>query len=327
MSSANIEEARRVLKIEAQALLDMAEKLDDSFNKAVEMIMNCRGKLIISGIGKSGQIARKISSTFSSTGTPSLFLHPAESSHGDLGVITEQDLVLAISYGGNTAELTELVNFLARKNIPMISMTGNKDSVLGKSATVMLSIAVKEEACPFGLAPTTSSTATLALGDALAMAVLKKKGFRKEDFAQFHPGGSLGRKLLTRVRDVMHAGDALPIVKPQEDMVKVISLMTAKEVRGVAGVVDDQGALLGVITDGDIRRRLEKSKNPLSEKAQDLMSKNPKTIDADELAERALFVMEQFRIQTLFVVDKNQSQTQAPVGLLHLQDLLQAKIR
>ncbi len=327
MSSANIEEARRVLKIEAQALLDMAEKLDDSFNKAVEMIMNCRGKLIISGIGKSGQIARKISSTFSSTGTPSLFLHPAESSHGDLGVITEQDLVLAISYGGNTAELTELVNFLARKNIPMISMTGNKDSVLGKSATVMLSIAVKEEACPLGLAPTTSSTATLALGDALAMAVLKKKGFRKEDYAQFHPGGSLGRKLLTRVRDVMHAGDALPIVKPQEDMVKVISLMTAKEVRGVAGVVDEQGALLGVITDGDIRRRLEKSKNPLSEKAQDLMSKNPKTIDADELAERALFVMEQFRIQTLFVVDKNQPQMQAPVGLLHLQDLLQAKIR
>lgn len=323
----NIEEARRVLKIEAQALLDMAEKLDDSFNKAVDMVMSCRGKLIISGIGKSGQIARKISSTFSSTGTPSLFLHPAESSHGDLGVITEQDLVLAISYGGNTPELTELVNFLARKNIPMISMTSNKDSILGKSAAVTLSIAVKEEACPLGLAPTTSSTATLALGDALAMAVLKKKGFRKEDFAQFHPGGSLGRKLLTRVRDVMHSGDALPIVKPQEDMVKVINLMTAKEVRGVAGVVDEAGALLGVITDGDIRRRLEKSKNPLSEKAQDLMSKNPKTIDADELAERALFVMEQFRIQTLFVVDKNQPQAQGPVGLLHLQDLLQAKIR
>lgn len=323
----NIEEARRVLKIEAQALLDMAEKLDQSFDKAVDLILACRGKLIISGIGKSGQIARKISSTFSSTGTPSLFLHPAESSHGDLGVITEQDLVLAISYGGNTPELGELVNFLARKNIPLISMTGNKDSVLGKSAAVMLSIAVKEEACPLGLAPTTSSTATLALGDALAMAVLKRKGFRKEDFAQFHPGGSLGRKLLTRVRDVMHSGDALPIVKPQEDMVKVISLMTAKEVRGVAGVIDEQGALLGVITDGDIRRRLEKSKNPLSEKAQDLMSKNPKTIDADELAERALFVMEQFRIQTLFVVDKNQSQVKAPVGLLHLQDLLQAKVR
>jgi len=323
----NIEEARRVLKIEAQALLDMAEKLDQSFDKAVDLILACRGKLIISGIGKSGQVARKISSTFSSTGTPSLFLHPAESSHGDLGVITEQDLVLAISYGGNTPELGELVNFLARKNIPLISMTGNKDSVLGKSATVMLSIAVKEEACPLGLAPTTSSTATLALGDALAMAVLKRKGFRKEDFAQFHPGGSLGRKLLTRVRDVMHSGEALPIVKPQEDMVKVISLMTAKEVRGVAGVIDDQGALLGVITDGDIRRRLEKSKNPLSEKAQDLMSKNPKTIDADELAERALFVMEQFRIQTLFVVDKNQSQAKAPVGLLHLQDLLQAKVR
>lgn len=323
----NIEEARRVLKIEAQALLDMAEKLDDTFNKAVDLILGCRGKLIISGIGKSGQIARKISSTFSSTGTPSLFLHPAESSHGDLGVITEQDLVLAISYGGNTPELTELMNFLARKNIPLISMTGNKDSILGRSATVMLSIAVKEEACPLGLAPTTSSTATLALGDALAMAVLKRKGFRKEDFAQFHPGGSLGRRLLTRVRDVMHAGDALPIVKPQEDMMKVISLMTAKEVRGVAGVIDDQGALLGVITDGDIRRRLEKSKNPLSEKAQDLMSKNPKTIDADELAERALFVMEQFRIQTLFVVDKNLPQAKAPVGLLHLQDLLQAKVR
>jgi len=206
-------------------------------------------------------------------------------------------------------------------------MTGNGESPLGQAAKVVLEVRVKEEACPLGLAPTTSSTATLALGDALAMAVLSRRGFKKEQFAEFHPGGTLGRRLLTKVRDVMHVGEALPLVSPEMEMTKVISLMTAKEVRGVAGVVDGQGQLIGIVTDGDIRRRLEKSNSPLTEKAQDLMSRNPKLIDADELAEKALFLMEQFKIQTLFAVDRSSGQIKKPVGLLHLQDLLKAQIR
>ncbi len=320
----NLDEARRVLKNEAEALIEMAERLDQNFLTAVEIVIQTKGKLIVTGVGKSGHMGRKIASTFSSTGTPALFLHPTESSHGDLGVIAQGDTVLAMSYGGNTPELTQLLNFVARKNIPLIAMTGNQQSPLARAATVVLDISVKEEACPLGLAPTTSSTASVALGDALAMTVLREKGFKKEQFAEFHPGGSLGRRLLTKVRDVMHVDAALPLVSPQEPMTKVISLMTAKDVRGVAGVIDAEGILMGVVTDGDIRRRLEKSNSALTETAGELMSKNPKLIDADELAEKALFLMEQFQIQTLFAVE---SVTKKPVGILHLQDLLKAQIR
>ena len=322
----NLEEARRVLRMEAEAILSLGETLDQRFDQAVDMILNLKGKLIVTGVGKSGHIGRKLASTFSSTGTPALFMHPTEGSHGDLGVIASGDLILAMSYGGSTPELTELLNFVARRDLPLIAMTGNADSPLALTAKVVLEVKVKEEACPLGLAPTTSSTATLALGDALAMAVLSRRGFKKEQFAEFHPGGSLGRRLLTRVRDVMHVGEALPLVAPDMEMTKVISLMTAKEVRGVAGVVDAQGQLVGVVTDGDIRRRLEKSNSALTERAQDLMSRNPKLIDADELAEKALFLMEQFKIQTLFAVDRN-SHVKKPVGILHLQDLLKAQIR
>lgn len=320
------EEARRVLDIEAQAILDLKEKLTENFDNAVELLLNCTGKVVLTGMGKSGLIARKIASTLSSTGTPALFLHPAESSHGDLGVVTKNDVVLAISNSGNSSELTPLLQYVTRKGIALISMTANEDSKLGQ-AGLWLDISVKEEACPLKLAPTSSSTVTLALGDALAMAVLKRRGFEKENFAEFHPGGSLGRKLLTRVKDLMHTGEALPIVSTSESMTKVISCMTLKEVRGVAGVVAETGELLGVITDGDIRRRLEKNTDPFTEKAEDLMSRNPKTIHLDEMAEKALFVMEQFRIQILFVVDKNSDNPQAPLGLLHLQDLLKAQIR
>lgn len=323
----DIEEARRVLKIEAQCISNVAERLDSSFEEAVSLVLQCQGKIIVTGMGKSGHIARKIASTLSSTGTPALFLHPAESSHGDLGVISANDTVIAISYGGGSSELTALLNYIARKDIAMLAMTGNPASELARAAKACLDISVSEEACPLGLAPTSSSTVTLALGDALAMAVLKRKGFQREDFAEFHPGGSLGRRLLTRVRDVMHVDEALPLVSPDEDMVSVISLMTRKEVRGVAGIVDDKGSLIGIITDGDIRRRLEKSRNPLTEKAEALMSKSPKTIDAGELAEKALFVMEQFKIQTLFAVDKSSDNSSRPVGLVHLQDLLKANIR
>lgn len=321
-----IEEARRVLRVEAQSILDVAERLDKNFKQAAEAILNCKGKLIVTGIGKSGIIGRKISSTFSSTGTPSLFLHPTESSHGDLGVISSSDLVLAISNSGETDELVPIINFVARRNIPLIGMTSKSVSTLGRSG-IFLDISVKEEACSLGLAPTSSSTVTLALGDALAMAVLKLRGFGREDFAEYHPAGSLGRRLFLRVRDLMHVGAALPIVKKKDNMAKVISLMTSAEVRGVAGVVDDNNRLCGCVTDGDIRRRLEKNKNPLTDVAEDIMSLSPKTIDASEMAEKALFIMEQFQIQNLFVIDRQSSAPHVPVGLIHLQDLIKAKLR
>ena len=323
----DIEEGRRVLKIEAQSILDICERLNAGFEKAVSMVLECQGKVIVTGIGKSGQIARKMASTLSSTGTPSLYLHPAESSHGDMGVITKSDLVVAFSYGGESPEMGPLLSYLARKNVPLIAFTARGESALAKAASVVLDISVKEEACPLGLAPTSSSTASLAYSDALAMAVLKRRGFRKEDFAEFHPGGSLGRRLTMRVKDVMHSGEALPIVGLQEDMKRVISLMTSKDVRGVAGVVDAADSLVGIITDGDIRRRLEKSTNPLLEKAQDVMSKNPKTIDCNELAEKAAFLMQQFKIDRLFAIDRLSTNPNRPVGLIHFQDLLNAGIR
>jgi arabinose-5-phosphate isomerase len=321
-----IEEARRVLRVEAQSILDVAERLDANFKDAVSKIIKCEGKLIVTGVGKSGLVGRKIASTFSSTGTPALFLHPTESSHGDLGVIANDDLVLAISNSGETEELTAIVNFVVRRNIPLIVMTSKSTSSFGKVG-IFLDISVKEEACSLGLAPTSSSTVTLALGDALAMSVLKMRGFGREDFAEFHPAGSLGRRLFYKVSDLMHSGASLPLVKKNDDMAKVLALMTSAEVRGVAGVVDEQGLLVGCVTDGDLRRTLEKNKNPLTEVAEKLMAKSPKTIDVSELAEKALFVMEQFQIQSLFVIDKNSKTPQKPVGLLHLQDLLKAKLR
>ena len=321
-----IEEARRVLRIEAQSILDIVERLDQNFKLAVDKIVACKGKVIVTGIGKSGLVGRKISSTLNSTGTPSFFLHPAESSHGDLGVIGENDLVIAISNSGETEELMPTLHFAARRNIPMIVMTSKQSSTLGH-AGIFLDIGVKEEACSLGLAPTSSSTVTVALGDALAMAVLKVRGFGREDFAEFHPAGSLGRRLVLRVKDLMHgSGPGLPLVRRTDDMAKVLTLMTSAEVRGVAGVLDENDRLCGCITDGDLRRRLEKNKNPLTDVAENIMSKSPKTIDQNEMAEKALFVMEQFQIQNLFVIDKS-SASLKPVGVIHLQDLLKAKLR
>jgi arabinose-5-phosphate isomerase len=322
MSSLN--EAQRVLEIEAQAILDLKDRLNESFEKAVELICECRGKVVVAGMGKSGHIGRKMAATMSSTGTPALFLHPAESSHGDLGVVAEGDCLIVISYGGGSQELNDLIAFVTRKGLPMIAMTGNLESQLAQASTVTLDISVKEEACPLKLAPTSSSTVTLALGDALAMAVLKLKGFREEDFAEFHPGGKLGRRLLTRVSDLMHDNGGLPVVKDSDSMAHIVSIMTGGDVRGVAGVVGQDNALVGVITDGDIRRHLEKNKNPLEASVKELMSSQPKTIDPNEMAAKALFIMEQFSIQSLFVVD---STTHKPLGLIHLQDLIKAKIR
>ncbi len=322
------EQARKVLSIEAQAVATLTSRIDDQFISAVELITNCKGKLITTGIGKSGIIARKLASTFSSTGTPSAYLHPAEGSHGDLGLISDSDVVMVLSYRGEASELTAVLQYCARKGIPVIALTGSQDSRLGRSATFIIDCSVSTEACPLNLAPTASTTAALAMGDAIAMSVLLKRGFKAEDFAEYHPGGSLGRKLI-KVKDVMHGGDALPVVKEDTPMKSVLSVMTAKEVRGTAGVVDSNDNLIGVITDGDLRRRLEKEQNPLNGIAKEVMTLNPKTIDAEELAEKALFLMEEFRIQLLFVTENQVSgiQNKKPIGIIHLQDLLKFKIR
>ncbi len=328
MKSENIrKEAIRVLKMEAEGVLSLIDRIDESFEKSVEMILNCKGKIVVTGMGKSGQIGRKISSTMSSTGTSSVFMHPAESVHGDLGVISNQDLVIAISNSGESLELDYVVKYVVRKGISLIAMTGNPESTLGRSSDVVLNIGVEKEACSLGLAPTTSSTATLAMGDALAMTVLKAKGFQESDYAEFHPGGSLGRRLLTHVQDVMHSKRALPLVPLGTPMREVFSLMTSKEVRGVAGVVDAQGDLIGIVTDGDVRRLLDKKENSFDCKVEEIMGRNPKTIDVLEMAEKALFMMEQFKILLLFVVDGKSSQPRSPVGILHLHDLIDSKIR
>jgi arabinose-5-phosphate isomerase len=327
MKSTIIEQAMQVFDVEARAILDLKNRLDNKFIDAVEMIKSCQGKLIVTGMGKSGQIARKVASTFSSTGTPAVFLHPAEGVHGDLGVIDKKDVVIAFSYGGESAEMAGVINFISRKGIPLIAVTGVPTSTLGKAAKITLDVGVSKEACPLGLAPTASSTASLAMGDAVAMAVLKEKGFSPDNFAEYHPGGKLGARLLTRVKDLMHKGDSMPLVSPEAPVREVFSIMTHKDVRGAAGVVDAKGDLVGVITDGDIRRRLQKNQDPFTGTAKDLMVMSPRTIDAEELAEKALFVMEQFKIQMLFVLDPNSSQPRRPVGIIHLQDLLQAKIR
>lgn len=327
MSLKIVNQGLQVLDIEANAILALKERLNDSFVQAVHIIRACEGKLVVTGMGKSGQIARKLASTFSSTGTPAVFLHPAESAHGDLGIVEEGDVILALSYGGETPELAPILAFALRKDIPLISITGNINSTLAKASKAVLNVSVSAEACPLNLAPTASSTASLAMGDAMAMAVLNEKGFSPEEFAEYHPGGSLGYRLLTRVKDVMHSGEALPLVQLDAPIREVLSIMTHKNVRGTAGVLDSQGDLIGVITDGDIRRRLEKSPDPLTGIAKDLMTTNPRGVDANELAEKALFLMEQFRIQILFVFDKLSNHPKKPVGMLNFQDLLRSKIR
>lgn len=326
-SSNSIEIAKMVFETEAQAILSLKDRVDEKFIKAVEMMTSCEGTIVLTGIGKSGQIARKIASTLTSTGTPSLFLHPSESSHGDLGILRAGDVVIALSYGGNTLELQPIFAALARKNIPLIAITGGAQSDLAQKAQVVLDIKVSREACPLGLAPTASSTAMLAMGDALAMAVLDKKGFSSEDFSENHPGGGLGFRL-ARVRDLMHSGSNLPVLQETTSMKDVIAVMSRGDVRGAAGVVSSAGELVGIVTDGDIRRRLDDQNSDLLKgSAGQLMTKSPRTIDASEIAEKALFMMEQFRIQVLFVLDKESSKPKTPVGILHIQDLLRAKVR
>lgn len=321
-----IEIGRRVLDVEAQAILALKEKMGGPFEKVVQLIHNCKGKVILSGMGKSGLIAKKISATLSSTGTSSFFLHPAEGLHGDMGAVSRDDVLWAFSYGGESLELMAVCNGAKRRQVPVILTTGNVQSDLAQLADLVLDIKVQKEACPLGLAPTASSTATLALGDAIAMAVHALKGLTAEQFAANHPGGGLGFKL-TRIRDLMHRGPGLPVLPMKATMAQVLSVMSRGETRGAAGILDEAGDLVGVITDGDIRRRLDHHEDPLQGTAGDLMTRNPKTIDASELAQKALFLLEQFPINVLFVLDKESDHPRRPVGVIHVQDLVRARMR
>jgi arabinose-5-phosphate isomerase len=318
-----IEEAKRVIRIEAEALQSLADRIDGEFERSVEMVLSSKGRVVVTGMGKSGLIGQKIASTMASTGTPAFFLHPAEGIHGDLGMIMKGDVVIALSNSGETEELLRILPVIKRLGASLIGMTGNPASTLGRSSDLVLDISVREEACPLGLAPTASTTATLAMGDALAVALLIRRGFGAEDFALFHPGGSLGKKLLLTVSDLMHSGDAIPLVAEVTMMSEALFVITEKKL-GITGVVDTSGALLGVITDGDLRRALEKGIDIMKSSAGSLMSRSPKRIRATELAAKALQQMEQFSITSLFVFDDNDSGI--PVGIVHLHDLLKAGI-
>jgi arabinose-5-phosphate isomerase len=312
---AALTEAKRVLEVEAAAILGLIEHLDGSFVEAIELINASSGRVVTMGLGKSGIICKKISATLASTGTPSFFLHPAEAIHGDLGMIVRGDVVLAISNSGETEELIRLLPSIKRIGAEIVAITGNPASTLAKNADHHLSAAISKEACPLGLAPTASTTATLALGDALAMALLQRKGFREEDFAFLHPGGKLGKRFL-RVGDLMHSGDQVPIVREDTSMHDVIYEMSNKGF-GVTAVVDDQRALDGVVTDGDLRRLIQKDEQILKKTAGDCMKPNPVTIDSSELASAALQIMEQRKITSLFIVDEERHVE----GIIHLHDL------
>lgn len=317
-----IEIAEKVLKTEAEAVMAMAGRLDFRFEKAVDIIYNSLGRVVVSGMGKSGLVGKKMAATLASTGTPAFFLHPAEASHGDLGMVTSDEVVIAISNSGETEEVVHLIPFLKRFELSLISMTGNPESTLAKAADVNLDISVKEEACPLGIVPTASTTATMAMGDAMAVALLIKRGFKEEDFAFFHPGGSLGKKLFIKVGDLMHTGEALPVVAPEAPMTEAVVSISSKRL-GMAIIADSDGKFLGILTDGDLRRGIEKwGKAFFDMKAGEAMTRNPKTINAEELAARALSIMEKHSITSLVVPDGNG----CAIGIIHLHDILKKGI-
>ena len=316
-----IEEGRKAIEVEAEALLALSLRLDSSFAMAVEMLARCQGKVVLTGIGKSGIICRKIAATLASTGTPALFLHPTEGLHGDLGVLTSHDLVIAISYSGSTEELLKIVPSLKRQGLKLIAFTAAASSELARASDLWLDISINREACPLGLAPTTSTTVSLALGDAMASALLAFRGFNAEDFALRHPGGALGRKLLLRVRDLMVTGSSIPIVDSGVPLKDALFEMTGKGL-GITGISDKTGNLIGSLTDGDLRRILSRYENPLASPVVQLMTKNPKTISSAELATVALKKMEDAKITSLFVTDENHRLS----GIIHLHHLLDAGV-
>ena len=318
-----IETAKQVLQIEADAVLTLQSRIDDTFVQAVKMILDCRGKVVVTGMGKSGLICQKIAATMASTGTPTFFLHPAEGIHGDLGMLSKGDTVIAISYSGETEEVNRILPVIKRMGLPLITMSGNPQSTLGIAGDVHLDISVAEEACPLGLAPTASTTVTLAMGDALAVALLDARGFKAEDFALVHPGGTLGKKLLLRVEDLMHVGAEIPLVKSETLLRDALFEITSKQL-GVTGVVDAQGALVGVFTDGDLRRIMELGLESLQQPIREVMSTSPKRILRRNLAAKALQVMEMHSITSLFVFADEEGTI--PVGIVHLHDLLKSGV-
>ncbi len=299
----------------------LADRLDGRFDRALEVLGACSGKVVVTGMGKSGLICRKIAATLTSTGTPALFLHAAEAVHGDAGVFMKGDVVVALSSSGETDEIVRLLPLIKRLDLPLIALTGERRSTLARAAEVVLDVSVAEEACPIGLAPTASTTAALALGDALAVALLARKGFGPQDFAVLHPGGALGRRF-RKVQDLMHTGDAIPLVRTTTPFQETLLEITGKRL-GVTGVVDDTEALVGVITDGDLRRALERVADIRAAAAAEIMTRNPKTIAADVLAEQAVAVMERHSITSLFVLADG---SRKPAGIIHLHDLLRARV-
>ena len=317
-----IAKGKEVVKIEIEAVNDLYESINGDFAKAVKVIFNSKGRVVFTGMGKSGIIARKIVATLNSTGTPAIYLHPTDAVHGDLGMVRKEDIVILISKSGNTEELLPLVIMLKRLNVTLIGMLGQRKSQIGKDCDVILDVKIKEEACPHDLAPTSSTTATLVLGDALAIALLEMRGFTAEDFALLHPGGSLGKRLSLKITEIMYKGEDVPSVKLNAPIKDTILEITSKRL-GTTCVVDENGNLAGIITDGDLRRQLEKSMDIKDLQAKDLMTKNPKTIEQDYLASFALQQMENYSITSLVVVDENKK----PVGILHLHDLVKLGLK
>jgi len=314
--------AKDVLRKEANAIIKLTEELNQDFDKVVNTIYECSGRVVFIGAGKSGLICKKISSTLSSIGTASMFLHPADSLHGDIGMLQKGDVVVIISNSGETEEIIKILPWIKRMGLPIIAITSKRDSTIGENSDIVLCVNV-EEACPYNIIPTSSTTATLALGDAIAIALMEKKNFKLEDFAYLHPGGAIGRRLLLKVEDLMHTGNEIPKVYEDMTMKYVILEITSKRL-GVAGVFNRAEVLTGIITDGDLRRAIERYDNIMQKKAEELMTKNPKTIKRDNLAVQALKKMEDFSITSLFVMENDEQGT--PVGIIHIHDLLKAKI-
>lgn len=320
MEDVMLEQARQVLRMEAEAVLEQVERIDEHFKAAVEMILACPGRTVITGMGKSGIIGRKMAATLASTGTPSFYLHPAEGIHGDLGMVTEGDVVIALSNSGETGEVLHILPSLRRIGAKLIAMVGNPNSTLAKNSDIVLNVGVTREACPLGLAPTSSTTAALAYGDALALALLSKRKFTASQFAVFHPGGSLGRKLLLTVEDIMHSGTENPLVKADISVQDALFVITDKGL-GAVSVVDGDNKMLGVLTDGDIRRGLSKGVDFLKRPVTELMTASPKTITKEKLAAQALHIMESNRPKPITVLPVVDAENHV-IGLLHMTDLV-----
>jgi arabinose-5-phosphate isomerase len=320
--SRSLDIGREVLRKEADAILSIMACLNENFERAVDTIAQCNGRVVMTGIGKSGLICKKIASTLSSVGVSAIFLHPADSIHGDLGILQNGDVIMVVSNSGETEELIRVLPWIRRMDVTMVVITGAPESTIANYGDIVLSVKV-DEACPYNVVPTSSTTATLALGDAIAIALMEKRNFSIEDFASLHPGGTLGRKLVLTVEELMHTGQQVPRVSQDTSMKDVIFEITSKRL-GVTGVLNDAGELVGVVTDGDLRRAIERYENVLSKRASDVMTENPKVIKKDALATYALKKMEEFSITSLFVIEREGEK--CPIGIMHIHDLLKAKI-